>query len=109
MGEKPLFSFGFGLYYTTFNYSNLRLSTPNIKSNDTHSISFDLANTGKFEAFEVAQLYVQDVAASVTRPVKELIQFLRINLKPIEGTHIYLLSIKILSITDKIYFWFDIF
>ena len=67
MGEKPLFPFGFGLSYTTFKYSNLQLSTHDIKSNDSLFVSFDLENSGKFDAIEVAQLYVQDVAASVTR------------------------------------------
>ena len=88
MGEKPLFPFGFGLSYTTFKYSNLQLSTHDIKSNDSLFVSFDLENSGKFDAIEVAQLYVQDVAASVTRPVKELIQFQRINLKAAEKKHL---------------------
>jgi len=83
-GEKPLFPFGFGLSYSKFRYSNLQLSTHEINSNDTLIVSFDLENIGKFEAVEVAQLYVQDIAASVTRPVKELVQFQRINLKPAE-------------------------
>ena len=83
-GEKPLFPFGFGLSYSKFKYSNLQLSTHEINSNDTLIVSFDLENNGKFEAVEVAQLYIQDIAASVTRPVKELVEFQRINLKPAE-------------------------
>jgi len=83
-GEKPLFPFGFGLSYSKFKYSNLQLSTHEINSNDTLIVSFDLENNGKFEAVEVAQLYIQDIAASVTRPVKELVEFQRIHLKPAE-------------------------
>jgi beta-glucosidase len=70
----PLYPFGYGLSYTQFKLSNLRLSKG--------LVSVDLENTGKREGDEVVQLYVRDVAASVTRPVKELKGFQRVTLKP---------------------------
>ncbi len=81
-GFDPLFPFGFGLSYTTFEYSNLKLSSENLKQNETLIVTFDLKNTGHYEATEVAQLYVQDKVGSVTRPVKELKRFARVALKP---------------------------
>lgn len=77
----PLFPFGYGLSYSTFEYSNLQLSANKIKKDGTLTVTFDLANTGKYDATEVVQLYFQDIAASVTRPVKELVDFSRIDLK----------------------------
>lgn len=77
----PLFPFGYGLSYSTFEYSNLNLSANKVKKDGTITVTFDLANTGKYDATEVAQLYFHDIAASVTRPVKELVDFRRITLK----------------------------
>ena len=68
----PLYPFGYGLSYTTFKYDNVKLSSANLKKEDVLTVTFDLENTGKYEGTEVAQLYVQDKFASVTRPVKEL-------------------------------------
>ncbi len=80
-GFDPLFPFGYGLSYTTFEYSNVRLSANQLKKNDVLKVTFDLTNTGSYDATEVAQLYVQDKVGSVTRPVKELKRFARITLK----------------------------
>jgi beta-glucosidase len=80
-GNDPLYPFGYGLSYTTFEYTNLSLSSARIKASDELSVTFDIANTGKRDAVEVAQLYVQDCFGSVTRPVKELKRFMRIPLK----------------------------
>lgn len=81
-GFDVLYPFGYGLSYTTFVYSNVRLSAKTLKKEDLLTVTFDLENTGKYEATEVAQLYVQDKVGSVTRPVKELKRFTRITLKP---------------------------
>lgn len=81
-GFDPLFPFGYGLSYTTFAYSNIRLSATELKKDDVLTVTFDLENTGNYEGTEIAQLYVQDKVGSVTRPVKELKRFSRITLKP---------------------------
>lgn len=81
-GFDPLFPFGYGLSYSKFEYSNIHLASSELTKDGTLEISFDLKNNGKYEATEVAQLYVQDVAGSVVRPVKELKRFARITLKP---------------------------
>ena len=80
-GFAPLFPFGYGLSYTTFEYDNLTLPTGNLKAADILTVTFDLTNTGEYEATEVVQLYIQDCVGSVTRPVKELKAFDRICLK----------------------------
>ena len=80
----PLFPFGYGLSYTRFRLTNLRLSAQSIKSNGSISVSVDMENVGKRTGDQVVQLYIRDVAASVTRPVKELKGFERITLKPAE-------------------------
>lgn len=80
-GFDPLFPFGYGLSYTTFEYENLKLATNRLVAGGTLEISFDLTNTGKYDGTEVVQLYVQDKVGSVTRPVKELKGFRRVTLK----------------------------
>lgn len=82
VGVKPLYPFGYGLSYTTFEYGKPQLSAKELSKNDVLTVSFDLENTGKYEATEVAQLYVQDKVGSVTRPIKELKRFTRVTLKP---------------------------
>lgn len=81
-GFDPLFPFGYGLSYTTFKYSNVKLSSTTLKKKEVLTVTFDLENTGKYEGTEVAQLYVQDKVGSVTRPVKELKRFTRVTLRP---------------------------
>lgn len=80
-GIDPLYAFGYGLSYSTFTYNKLKLSGDKLKATDVLTVSFELTNTGKYDATEVAQLYVQDLFASVTRPVKELKRFDRVALK----------------------------
>jgi beta-glucosidase len=78
----PLWSFGFGVSYTTFSYSGLRIDTPAIPADGTVRLSFTLANTGVREGKEVAQVYFRDEVSSVVTPLKRLIRFQKVNLKP---------------------------
>lgn len=89
-GNSPLFPFGYGLSYTTFEYSDLKLSSDKLTAHDTLSVSVTLKNTGKYDGTEVVQLYVQDKVGSVTRPVKELKRFQRVTLKAGESTQVSL-------------------
>lgn len=81
-GWTPLFPFGYGLSYTTFEYSNVKMQSDNLTKDDVIKVSFTLKNTGNVEGTEIAQLYVQDKFGSVTRPLKELKRFMRVNLRP---------------------------
>ena len=87
-GFDPLFPFGYGLSYTTFQYNNLKISATEFTPKGQIEVTFDLKNTGKYEGTEVAQLYVRDKVGSVTRPVKELKRFTRVTLKPGETKNI---------------------
>lgn len=87
-GFDPLFPFGFGLSYTTFEYSNIKLSSNELGLKDKIVVNVDLKNTGNYEGTEVAQLYVRDKVGSVTRPVKELKRFVRVTLKPGETKNV---------------------
>jgi beta-glucosidase len=78
----PQFAFGHGLSYTTFEYSNIKLSRSRIKPGESLTVEVQVKNTGRREGAEVVQLYVQDVKASVPRPVKELKGFEKIILRP---------------------------
>ena len=79
---QPLFPFGFGLSYTTFEYDSLRIEPDTIGPTDSAMVSFVVRNTGTREGHEVVQLYIRDVLASVARPVQELKGFDRIRLRP---------------------------
>jgi beta-glucosidase len=78
----PLYSFGYGLSYTTFNISNLRLSSATMSSNGSIKASVDVANTGSRTGDEVVQLYIHDPVASISQPVRRLRAFERITLAP---------------------------
>jgi beta-glucosidase len=78
----PEYPFGFGLSYTTFEYSNLRLSSRDLPMGGSLTVSADVANSGAVEAEEIVQLYTRQLAASITRPVRELKGFRRVRLKP---------------------------
>jgi beta-glucosidase len=82
VGRKPLFPFGWGLSYTTFTFENLRLEPAEIAGEGQTTASVDVTNTGTREGDEVAQLYIHQKLASVTRPVMELRGFERVTLKP---------------------------
>jgi beta-glucosidase len=95
---KPLYPFGYGLSYTTFEYSNLEITVEETNV----FISCEVKNIGQFEGEEVVQLYINDEVASVTRPVKELKGFKRINLKPNETKKItFELPIEVLAFYDE--------
>ncbi len=78
--NTPKFPFGFGLSYTTFNYSNLKLSKTKMNASETIEVTMNITNTGKYEGEEVIQLYIQDKFASLIRPISELKDFQKIKL-----------------------------
>ena len=82
--NTPLYPFGYGLSYTKFELSNLRLDKLQIKPTENVKVTIDVTNSGKFAGDEVVQLYIHDIAATVTRPVRELRGFQRITLQPKE-------------------------
>lgn len=79
---EPLFPFGYGLSYTTFQYGNLRLGAQSYDSPDAIELSVDVTNTGTRAGHEVVQLYVRDVASRLARPDKELKAFSKVYLEP---------------------------
>lgn len=81
-GNTPLFPFGFGLTYTTFKYSEPRLSSDTLAFGDSLTVNVDITNTGSHTAREIAQLYVRDCVASIARPVRELKGFQSVTLAP---------------------------
>jgi beta-glucosidase len=98
---KPRFAFGYGLSYSTFEYSKLSVTPQKGNLNELITVSFDVKNTGHREAAEVAELYVGDAHASVPRPMKELKGFAKVNLKPGESRRVTLkLDRRALSFYD---------
>ncbi|MBS2210277.1 glycoside hydrolase family 3 C-terminal domain-containing protein [Carboxylicivirga mesophila] len=79
--NTPLFPFGYGLSYTTFKYSNLKLDKSSMRAGDDITLSVEVSNTGDFDGAEVVQLYIRDKVASVTRPMKELKAFEKVFIK----------------------------
>jgi beta-glucosidase len=86
----PLYPFGYGLSYTTFALTNLRLKNKRIKRDGSTKVFIDVTNTGKREGSEVVQMYIRDLVSSATRPVKELKGFRKVFLKPGEKTTVEL-------------------
>jgi len=84
-GYEPQFPFGFGLSYTSFSYDNLKIEKTNLKKNDKLTVSAIITNTGNKTGTETVQLYVRDITGSIVRPVRELKDFLQIELQPKES------------------------
>ena len=82
VSNEPLYPFGYGLSYTTFNYGNVNLSSTSLKGNQALRATVKVSNTGNKTGKEVVQLYIRDVVGSLTRPVKELKGFQKIELRP---------------------------
>jgi beta-glucosidase len=79
--NEPLYPFGYGLSYTTFEYSNLKLNSNQLNSEGTIDVSVEVSNSGDYDGKEVVQLYIRDLVGSVTRPVKELKGFQKVEIK----------------------------
>lgn len=100
--STPLFPFGYGLSYTTFEYSGLRIEPPKAPAGGYVTISLKVKNTGSYEGDEVVQLYVSKEVASVARPVKELKGFRRVTLKPGEEREVtFKLPVELLAFYDR--------
>jgi beta-glucosidase len=80
--NRPLYPFGYGLSYTTFEYADLHVETPLVGLDDTVIVTATVSNAGGWAGDEIVQLYVRDLVGSVTRPVKELKGFRRVSLEP---------------------------
>jgi len=83
--NTPKFAFGYGLSYTTFALTNLKFSKEKVNPGETLTVTCNIKNTGKYTGAEVVQLYIRDMVASITRPIKELKGFQKVYLKPGES------------------------
>ena len=88
--QKPLYAFGFGLSYTSFAYTNLRIDRPTMPTTGSVQISCEVKNTGSRDGDEVAQMYISHKGSSVERPLEELKGFERVHLKSGESRTISL-------------------
>jgi beta-glucosidase len=80
--NDPVYPFGYGLSYTSFEYGDVKLSKSRLKGDETLTVTVAVSNIGKYAGEEVVLLYIQDMVGSVSRPVKELKNFARIMLQP---------------------------
>ena len=106
VSNDAAYAFGYGLSYTTFEFSNLQLAQKTMSSADTLTLSCILKNTGNYTGEEVVQLYIQDPVASIARPVKELKGFKKIKLKPQESKKVtFAIDKEMLSFFDEQLHW----
>ena len=99
--NTPLYPFGHGLSYTTFEYSEIKLSNDKVKESEILKASSIITNTGEYDGYEVVQLYIHDKVASITRPVKELKGFKKIFLRKGESKTV---TFEIISDDLKFYY-----
>lgn len=99
-GYTPLLPFGYGLSYTTFDYSELKLSAQVIGMSDSITVTARVTNSGNMDADEIVQLYIRDRVGSITRPVKELKGFKRIHIKQNESAEVEF----VINISDLAFF-----
>ena len=99
--NTPLYPFGYGLSYTTFNYGDIMLSSSTLRPGQTLTATITVTNTGKIEGTETVQLYLRDVVGSISRPVKELKGFELVELKKGETKTVTM------TLTDKELGFFD--
>jgi beta-glucosidase len=104
VSNDPVYPFGYGLSYTTFNYSDIKLSSSSMKSNQSVTATITVTNSGSKDGEEVVQMYLRDMVGSVTRPVKELKGFQKISLKAGESKTV---SFKI-GINDLKFYNYDL-
>jgi beta-glucosidase len=88
VSNDPVYPFGYGLSYTSFSYSDIEVNTTSLKGNQILAATVTVTNTGKYDGKEVVQLYIRDIVGSVTRPVKELKGFQKIELKAGESKRV---------------------
>ena len=100
-GTRPLYPFGHGLSYTTFQYSDIRVSPAVIVPGSDISVTFTVTNTGPVAGAEIAQLYIRPVAPTVSRPLKELKGFGKVLLQPGEAREMTLV------LNSRAFAWFD--
>ncbi len=86
--NDPLFPFGFGLSYTHFDYSDLKVHTPKLEKNGTLKVTATITNSGNVSGSEIVQLYIRDLVGITTRPVKELKDFQKLTLAPGESRRV---------------------
>lgn len=101
VSNEPLYPFGYGMSYTTFQYRNLTLSNNEMHPGDQVQVSVNVMNTGAVDGEEIVQLYIQDIVGSVTRPLKELKAFKKVRIKAGESAAVsFTLSIDALKFYD---------
>lgn len=106
MDITPLHPFGYGLSYTTYQYSNLRIDKSQMEMNEKVNVSIDVQNTGQRDGAEIVQMYITDDYATLTRPVKELKGFQRVHLKTGEKkTVTFTIDRELLSYYNKYHRW----